>query len=95
MSEWMDKIENDEAKAKFDAVDQELVNIAVALYQHEIEPNIPDLLLGCDENDMIDCNDALFDHACQYISDDDKTLTYEEIHFIAKDIANRYFPTED
>jgi len=95
MSELDDKVENETIQAKFDAVDKELVNIAVSLYQHEIEPNIPDLLLGCDENDMVDCNDALFDYARQYMHDDGANLDHYESITIARDIANRYFPTED
>jgi len=92
MSEWKDKIENDAAKAKMDAVDQELVKIAVAIYRPEIEGVLPDLL--GDNSDPIDCNDAIFDYVRDFIHGDDQSLTYEENYFIARDIANYYYPTE-
>jgi len=73
----------------------EMQNIMTSLYQCEIEPNIPDLLLGCDENDMKDCNDALVDYAKQHMFDDDSTMDSNDIDVVAQDIADRYFPKED
>lgn len=92
MSEATDKIEQAETRAKFDAVDQELVDIAVAIYQPQIEGCIPDLI--GDSTDDIDNNDALFDYAGQVIHDDDPSLSYWESHKIASKIANYYFPVE-
>jgi len=93
MSEWKDEIEANERKAKFDAVDLNLVKIAVEIYQPHIEGCIPDLLAADDMTNMIDCNDAIFDFTRDHIASDDPTMTHEAIILIAGKIANHYFPT--
>jgi len=76
-------------------MDKELKNIAVALYAHEIDGLIPDLLLGCDEDSAQDCNDGVYDLARQHIYNDDKTFTVEENNEIAQAVADYYFNVED
>jgi len=93
MSEWKDKMEADARKAKFDAVDLNLVKIAVEIYQPDIEGIIPDLLHGSDMTDSIDCHDAIFDYTRDHIANDDATMSHEAIILIAGKIASHYFPT--
>jgi len=74
-------------------MDKELKNIALSLYCHEIEGNIPDLIGDC-ENDS-DNNDALCDYAGQHIFDDGSKMTADEISEVAQAVADYYFPKED
>lgn len=74
-------------------MDQELKNIAVSLYAHEIDGLIPDLI--GDTTTAQEGNDAVYDLASQHIYADDHTFTVEENDEIAQAVADSYFNIED